>query len=61
MTYEIIGKEAIVYFGGPDDPQIKGIVKYMPSSMGDCWIIETDKGLNYIQQFEIIFIKKDQS
>ena len=45
------GDEVIVFCR---DYEIYGIVRYIPQATGDCWIIETDSFLYYIQQFDLI-------
>ena len=34
---------------------LDGIVLYMPVSTGDCWIIETDSSIHYVQSFTTIW------
>ncbi len=42
----------------PGDSLIDGVVLYTPVATGDCWIIETDSAIHYVQSFETIWKEK---
>ena len=42
----------------PGESSIEGIVRYIPQSAGEGWIIETASAIHYVQQFEDIWKSK---
>ena len=53
---ELLGKEARFYFSNGD--QVKGVIRYVPSATGECWVMDTECETFYIQNFERMVIKK---
>lgn len=51
-----IGDNVRVVWSG--NSLIEGIVLCIPTSAGDCWIIETENAIHHVQTFETIWKHK---
>ena len=51
-----IGDAVTVCF--TDGSTMDGVVNYMPSAPGDCWVIETGTAIYHVQRFDTICKKR---
>lgn len=63
MSQELIqeGDDVTVYPVGDQQGWFHGKVRYMPQAAGECWIIETQYELFYVQTFGSIRKPKSES
>lgn len=47
-----------VFVNWSENSWIGGVVLHMPTQAGECWIIETDLAIFYVQYFEAIWKEK---
>lgn len=45
------GDKVIVYLPGDFQGSIFGTVRSMAQATGECWVIESDRGIHYVQNF----------
>lgn len=57
---QIVEGDFVTVEWGHGQCSISGIVRYAPCATGDSWAIENERGLYYVQSFEVMTKLKEQ-